>query len=91
MILVFCTFLIIFKLNFNFNLNLLMLKKILQSGLGSENFVHIVLNLRILWVSIFLVSIRKSECGIVQPRRGNSGGSWEPSSQKLSELAEIIG
>ena len=24
-------------------------------------------------------------------RRGNSGGSWEPSSQKLSELAEIIG
>ena len=24
-------------------------------------------------------------------RRANSGGSWEPSSQKLSELAEIIG
>ena len=24
-------------------------------------------------------------------KRANSGGSWEPSSQKLSELAEIIG
>ena len=38
MISVFSTCLTIFKLNFNFNLNLLMLKKILQSGLGSEKF-----------------------------------------------------
>ena len=41
-----------------------------KSGLGSmqgKNIVHIVLTHKILWVSICLVSIRKFECGTVQP------------------------
>ena len=68
MILVFSTCLTIFKLNFNFNFNLLMFKKkCCKVDQAVKNLVHIVLNPKILWVSIFLVSIRKSECSTAQP------------------------
>ena len=34
---------------------------------------------------------KKDEAAVYVARRANSGAAWQPSCQKLSELAEIIG
>ena len=42
--------------------------------------------------SLFLAPMELKKCKLlyVCTRRGNSGGSWDPSSQKIFELAENI-